>query len=212
MLGTKPLSANQPLYAPTSRFAVVGPHVLGIEGGYSNNMADKGGETNHGVSLRFLKLEGKIDLNQDGFADFDLDFDGDIDGADIRALTAQQSLNLFFHCFWDRYDLANLPKPIDAAIFDQAVNGGATAAFKMLQSSLNRMALAPSDLTVDGIWGNQSKARVGYAMRQAHGVETLLNNYRQAAEARYNAIARADSSQVVFLKGWVARARRLGDV
>ncbi len=203
---------DTPQYAAGSRFETVAKHVLGIEGGFSDNASDRGGTTNHGISLRFLRAEGKFDLDHNGHPDLDLDFDGDLDGHDIRLLTAQQSLNLFYLCFWHRFDLDRLPVPIDGAVFDQAVNGGAVAAVKMLQRALNRLAVASGDLKVDGVLGNQTIGRVFTAGRVRQGYGSLVMAYRQEAEARYNAIVRADSSQVVNLAGWVARARRLGDV
>ncbi|ESQ78493.1 glycoside hydrolase family 108 protein [Asticcacaulis sp. YBE204] len=199
---------NKPMYPVGGRFARLAKDVLGIEGGHANHAADKGGETNYGISLRFLKLEGKIDLNSDGFADFDLDFDGDIDGADIRLLTPVQAGNLFYRCFWNRAEMADLPQPIDGAVLDQAVNGGIVASVKMLQKALNRLVIG-ADLVVDGNLGPKTKQRVLAAKPQ---MNRLIFNYRQEAEARYNELVRLDSTQVVFLDGWVKRARRLGHV
>ena len=62
-----------------SRFDTAFRHLLGEEGGYVNHPADRGGATNWGISLRFLKAEGKIDANRDGRHDLDLDMDGDMD-------------------------------------------------------------------------------------------------------------------------------------
>ena len=206
-----PLSTNDPLYPKGSRYETVARRVLVIEGGLANFKADKGGVTKYGISLRFLVGEGKIDRNKDGFADFDLDMDGDIDAADIKALTQQQALNLFYECFWRRLDLDRLPKPVDGAIFDQAVNGGTVAAVKLLQKACNRINIG-MDLTVDGGLGRITAARVGQIARMQNGLNALLEAYRQEAELRYNAIVRADPSQVTFLKGWVRRAKELGNV
>jgi len=200
-----------PEYPIGSRYETVARGVLGIEGGLAALGADHGGITNLGISLRFLITEGKIDANHDGFADYDLDMDGDIDGADIRLLTPSHALNLFWRCFWRRLDLDRLPVPIDGAVFDQAVNGGTFAAVKMLQLALNQFHLG-MDLTVDGQLGRITAARVGQIARQQGGMAQLVKLYRDQAEARYRAIVRADPSQSVFLDGWISRARRLGNV
>ncbi|WP_083811379.1 glycoside hydrolase family 108 protein [Asticcacaulis biprosthecium] len=200
-----------PRFLASSRFAVVARHVLGIEGGHVNHKADPGGETNHGISLRFAIAEGRLDLNGDGLRDLDLDMDGDIDGADIRALTPDMALNLFYECFWRRLDLDRLPRPIDGAVFDQAVNGGLVAAVRMLQVALNRCDSVRTHLAEDGVLGRMTAAAAWIAQRSGEG-PYLLAQYRREAETRYNEIVRRNSSQVLFLKGWVARARRLGDV
>ena len=98
-------TATRAATAGDRRFAAVVRHVLGIEGGHSNDAADRGGETNFGISLRFLKAEGRLDLNGDGIADYDLDMDGDIDGADIRLLSPDDAVALYRRCFWDRLGL-----------------------------------------------------------------------------------------------------------
>jgi lysozyme family protein len=204
-----PLSVNTPLYPAGGRFAFVASHVLGLEGGHADHPNDRGGETQFGISLRFLKAEGAIDLNHDRYADFDLDFDGDIDGADVRALTRQQALNLYYHCFWARLKLDRLPKYIDAAVFDQAVNGGAVAAVKLLQKTVNRLNIRP--VAVDGVLGPQTINAV-MALVDNACADDIIWRYRQEAENRYNDIVRADYSQVVFIRGWAARARQLGSV
>src|SRR5690606_11980744 len=102
--------------------------------------------------------------DRDGFADFDLDFDGDIDGADIRLLTPDQAIALYRRCFWDRFAYDQLLRPIDGAMFDQAVNGGAAAAGKILQRALNRVTgevrLNGRPLVVDGVIGDITRQRL----------------------------------------------------
>ncbi len=143
------------LYAADARFLTVAKHVVGVsEGGKANHKADHGGATNMGISLRFLKTEGLIDANHDGFADFDLDFDHDIDVDDINALTADEALSLYYRCFWRRLDLGRLPVHIDAAVFDQAINGGSVASVKMLQRAINR--LISGGVVEDGIMGRMT--------------------------------------------------------
>lgn len=198
---------------PSDRFRTIARHVLGIEGGHSNDPVDRGGETKHGVSLRFLVAEGKIDLNRDGFADFDLDMDGDIDGADIRLLTPAHAIDLFDRCFWTRFRLDRLPAPLDGAVFDQAVNGGGVAAVKMLQRALNRLLPEFPPIAVDGRLGPVTHNRVATALRTTGvGVRALLSIYRSEAANRYRQICNADTSQRKYLNGWLKRAAALGNV
>jgi lysozyme family protein len=197
------------------RFRAAGGRVLGIEGGHVNDPSDRGGETKYGVSLRFLVSEGKVDLDGDGFADFDLDMDGDIDGADIRALKPNDALSLFHRCFWKRLGCDDLPAPLGEAMFDQGVNGGLTAARKLLQRALNAAsACVPAHtapLLVDGQIGPATRALCDLVLAAPGcGMSLLIQEYREAAADRYRAIVAADPSQQRFLKGWLRRAAELG--
>lgn len=204
------LSAQIPLFPRGGRFEAVVNHVLEIEGGFVDHKHDKGGATKYGISLRFLQSGGVIDQNLDGYKDFDLDFDGDIDGADIRKLNLLQAQNLYFKYFWEKYNCQHLPKPIDAAVFDQAVNGGGVAAIKLLQKALNK--IGGIFVRVDGQFGPETRAAINKISNDKLLITQLLIHYRIAAGARYADIAAKNPSQKVFLKGWMRRAGRLGDV
>ncbi len=189
------------------RYAQVARSVLRIEGGHSNDPADRGGETQYGVSLRFLKAAGEIDANRDGFGDLDLNFDTVLDGRDIRLLTPEIATDLFQDHFYIRPGFWNLAAPYDAAMFDQAVHGGTTAAIKILQRALNRRLTAK--LAVDGQLG----AKTARAFWNAIGGRgELIEAIRDEAAQRYLAIIAADPSQAKYRKGWLRRARELGRV
>ena len=188
------------------------------EGGLADYPADRGGVTKYGISLRFLKAEGAIDLDADGFADFDLDFDGDIDGADVRLLRWGDAVYLYHRCFWQRLDADSFAEPIGEMLFDQAVNGGIAAARKLLQRSINAclrkapMARTrPAFLKVDGAIGEVTLAALLWVLGYpALGMPALIAAFREVAADRYRAIAAADPSQKRFLKGWLNRAEALG--
>ncbi|RHW17181.1 hypothetical protein D1610_11570 [Sphingomonas gilva] len=200
------------VWAWSRRFGVAFDRLLGVEGGHVNDPVDRGGETKYGISLRFLASEGRIDLDADGIADFDLDMDGDIDGADIRKLTIGDARYLYHRCFWRRLDIELLPRPIGEMVFDQAVNGGARAAGKMLQQSINALLFAGQPkLVVDGVIGPATRSELAQLLEQPHpGMPGLVGAFRDAAKLRYRAIASADPSQNRFLKGWLRRADELG--
>lgn len=203
------VSLSQPQYVQGSRFDAIIKHIVGIEGGFNDIRQDKGGATKYGISLRFLKDEGKIDANRDGFKDFDLDFDGDIDGQDVRRLTPVMAKNLYFECFWKRYNMDRLPFPIDGAVLDQAINGGGVAAVKCLQRALNDLPLG-FKVTEDGILGPMTSDAV--SMAQSAFGRKLIDRYRVQVANRYRAIVAADKSQKIFLNGWLRRASELGNV
>ncbi|MEA3264172.1 MAG: glycosyl hydrolase 108 family protein [Pseudomonadota bacterium] len=200
-----------------SRYLAAFDHLMQVEGGYVNDPVDRGGETKFGISLRFLIGEGQIDLDGDGAADFDLDMDGDIDGADIRKLTLGDAKFLYHRCFWQRGQMAMLPRPLGEAVFDQAVNGGMVAAGKLLQRAVNTCLLSvkytpkPVALKIDGQIGQATRKAVMFVLRfPGLGMPALVDTYRSAAAQRYRSIVANNPPQKRFLKGWLARAEDLG--
>ncbi|WP_448660324.1 glycoside hydrolase family 108 protein [Sphingomonas sp. CJ99] len=193
--------------------------VIRIEGGYVNHPADRGGETKNGVSLRFLVAEGKVDKDFDGVWDFDLDMDGDIDGADIRALTVTDAKWLFQSCFWLRLDCESFAAPIGEMMFDQGVNGGLMAARRLLQRAVNICLFKPQAGAPDRPAMLEQDADIGPLTRDALdwvikrpglGMPAMIAAYREAAADRYRGIVAVNPSQSVFLKGWLRRAAELG--
>lgn len=201
------------------RYVAAVAELLDIEGGFVDDPADHGGATKYGISLRFLKAEGAFDQDGDGFAEFDLNFDGDIDGLDIRALTKADARVLYHRCFWLKVGAEQLPAPLGEALFDQAVNGGLTAAGKLLQRAVNHClmeaakigATPPALLKVDGAIGRTTLDAVLWVLRYpGQGMARLIEAYRDAVRERYRQIAARFPSQKKFLRGWLARAERLG--
>ena len=111
-----------------------------------------------------------------------------------------------------------LPRPLGEMLFDQGVNGGRVAAIKLLQRALNTLLLnahyatkRPSPLVVDGQFGPASREAVQWVLRNpAQGMPALIDMYREAVRERYRSIVRRNPSQQRFLRGWLARAERLG--
>lgn len=197
----------------SQRFADAFNELLGIEGGFVDDPVDRGGATKYGISLRFLKSEGAFDDDGDMIADFDLDFDGDIDGQDIRRLTVGDARYLYLRCFWNRLDCESLPKPIGEMLFDQGVNGGNFAARKLLQQALN-ICLSETRfhlLTVDGAIGQRTRDAVQLVLGHKRlGTARLVEAFREVVRDRYREIVRRNPSQKKYLRGWLARAERLG--
>jgi lysozyme family protein len=201
----------------SSRYAIAVTDLLKTEGGFVDDKSDRGGTTKYGISLRFLVSEGKIDLDEDGRADFDLDGDGDIDGFDIRLLTRGDAKFLYHHCFWKRMDCDNLPRPVGEMMFDQGVNAGIGSARRLLQLAINRCltraASAPPQLKVDGAIGKRTLDAMNWVLRWGSlGMPALTDAFRVEVRLRYRAIAERDPSQKKYLKGWLARADRLGRI
>lgn len=203
----------------TPRYLAAFGELLKTEGGFVDDPADRGGATKYGISLRFLKAEGAFDEDGDGIAEFDIDMDGDIDGADIRRLTVADARVLYRKCFWDRIEADRLPRPLGEMVFDQAVNGGLVAARKLLQRAINtclirasNIASRPALLHTDGVLGEVTWSALRWVLLRSTnlGMPALAQAYREAAEERYRNIVFRNPSQKRFLNGWVRRARELG--
>lgn len=209
---SEPLEITVRGYSERYRAAV--DREIGIEGGLSDDPVDRGGTTQYGVSLRFLVAEGKIDLDHDGLADFDLDMDGDIDGRDIRLLTKGDAVWIYSAFFWKPLRCEEWDKPLGEMLFDQGINGGLVAAKKLFQRAINACNAHVSDaprLAVDGLLGSRTVLAEHEVLEHPGlGIQALAEAYREEARKRYRAIAAADPSQRRFLKGWLARADALG--
>lgn len=87
-------------------------HVIGIEGGYSNDPKDPGGETKYGVSKRAYPDE------------------------DIKNLSIERAKIIYRMDYWNKIKGDDLPYPLNMFVFDAAVNQGIVPAIDMLQKTL----------------------------------------------------------------------------
>ena len=117
--------------------------VLKHEGGFTEGRGDPGGTTNYGISLRYARGQGSL---------FDLDGDGDVDRDDILLVTPEKASIAYRDWFWRDVRGDELPPGVDLAIFDFAVNSGASRAIRETQMALG--------LQVDGVLGPVTMAAI----------------------------------------------------
>ena len=91
-------------------FDIAFDRLMGHEGGYSNDPADPGGETNWGISKRSYPA------------------------VDIKNLTREGAKAIYLRDFWS--PLADADAAIKFQVFDFAVNGGMTVAVRKLQAAV----------------------------------------------------------------------------
>lgn len=108
------------------QFVIVMQRVLGHEGGYVNNPADPGGETNWGISKRSYSK------------------------VDIKNLTRNQAIAIYYRDFWVKIRGDELTKSTftDGAAYqlcDAAVNSGPPQAIRFMQRALG--------VADDGVFG-----------------------------------------------------------
>jgi lysozyme family protein len=174
----------------------VAAQIVAREGGYVNDPDDPGGATNYGVTVGTMKAL-RLDLNKDGR----------IDAADVRALTRAQAQQIFVEHYFKRPRLAELPESVQASVFDMYVNAG-TNAVKILQRLVARMGFAA---TADGIVGPWTIAAVRDAAASAP--DHFADAYGIARRNYYYALAdqRPASRKYARTKaggkgGWITRA------
>lgn len=88
-------------------------HLLLMEGGYSNNHADNGGETKWGISKASYP------------------------NLDIANLTRAEAIDIYHRDYWEKICGDDLPAPVAFILFDMAVNHGVGLSVKMLQACLH---------------------------------------------------------------------------
>jgi lysozyme family protein len=90
--------------------------IFEMEGGYSANPSDPGGETQWGISKR-------------NYPDID-----------IKALTKDTARQIYLHDYWNYCQCDNLPHGVDLMVFDMAVNQGPPTAVMLLQRTVGAKA------------------------------------------------------------------------
>jgi hypothetical protein len=174
---------------PGNRLALAMDYVLASEGGYVNHQADRGGPTNIGISLRFLR---SIDAD-----DADINGDDRVDIQDVKSMSLEQASGLYKKYFYEPCRIDEFHnEQLAIKFFDMAVNLGPGTATKLLQ----------------GVLGVQRTGKVGVttlAAVNAHDGAQTLKELQAALETHYRTIADNNPSQKVFLEGWLKRARRM---
>jgi lysozyme family protein len=170
--------------------------IVAREGGFVDDPDDPGGATKHGVTIGTLRRLG-----------LDLDGDGDVDKADVHAVTPEIATDLFVEHYFERPGIAGLPKALHPTVFDMYVNAGANAV-RILQTLLRDMGFG---IAVDGVIGPQTLGAARAADAQAPGhlpdaYGIARRNYyyrigdRRAASRKY--ARRRDGGK----GGWILRA------
>lgn len=164
--------------------------VLEHEGGWNDTPGDRGGETNFGISLRFLKAEG-LTPAEIGLPNFE-------PGA-LKVLTRGTAEALYRRFFWDRGHLHTIVDQAAATkVFDVTVNAGHRRAALLAQAACEKLGVPVAH---DGILGPATVA----AINRLHP-QTFVNAVCDAQAAFYHHLIEADPTQRKFLNGWLRRA------
>ena len=151
--------------------------VLKNEGGYVNHPADRGGPTNWGITQRVYEAYKGRPVTIE----------------EMKRMPRTEAIAIYKKNYWDKVGGDSIKYYATAFIlFDQAVNRGVGAVIKQAQSILG--------VTVDGGVGPKTLAALN-----AVPDTVFIPRFLQAAEQSYRNIVANNSSQSVFLNGWLKR-------
>lgn len=166
----------------TDGFDAALAHVLSLEGGYSNDLADPGGPTCRGITLS--TLAGHLGETLDASSHVRLT-------RKLRQLTESEIAAIYRQRYWLRASCHLLPVPIALMHFDAAVNQGPGRAIRFLQASAGAV--------VDGEVGPET---LGLCRRA--DVAKTIERYAEARRDAYRRLATFPR----FGRGWLSRVEK----
>ncbi|MEM6889095.1 MAG: holin-associated N-acetylmuramidase [Pseudomonadota bacterium] len=174
----------------------IATEIIRREGGFVNDPDDPGGATNFGVTIHTMRALG-----------LDIDRDGTVTVADVRALSREQAIEIFEKHYFEKPLIALLPSALQAAVFDMYVNAGANAV-KILQRLLNDLG---HQLALDGVLGPKTISAAQEAYQR--GAQEIVDAYAIARRNYYFRIADRRSASRKYARtragakgGWIKRA------
>ena len=156
------------------------PFIFKWEGGWSNHKNDKGGATNMGVTIATWKRHG-YDKNRDGV----------IDVKDLKLITKEDAVRIL-RIYWNKWKADQINNQSIANILVDWVWGSGANGIKIPQRILG--------VKQDGIVGPKTIEAIN-----KYEQKTLFDKIHKAREQYFRDICRRDSTQYVFLNGWLNR-------
>jgi len=164
---------------------------VGLEGRYSNNPADSGGETMFGITVRVARANG---------------YAGPMDQMPID--TARE---IYKKQYWDLLKLDQivvLSEKVADELFDTGVNCGVAVAGKFFQRALNvfnKKGFMYADVMADGVVGPVTVAAFRLFMnnRGEQGEKVMLKALNGLQAARYIDLAEEREKDEEFVFGWI---------
>lgn len=166
--------------------------VLAVEGGYVNDPADAGGETNWGVTVAVARQNGYTGAMRD-----------------MPKETAREIYRNRYVVEPGFAAIATVSEAIAAELVDTGVNMGQVVAGRFLQRALNALnngATAYADVTVDGRVGpaTMTALRRYLQARGKPGEVVMLRALNALQGARYIELAEARPANERFVYGWMS--------
>lgn len=173
----------------SSKFDDAFVHVVGIEGKYSNDPKDSGGETMYGITLDVARSFGY--------------------GGRMQDLPLATAKEIYKRRYWEALNLEVMPTEIAKELFDTGVNLGVAAAGTFLQrclNALNRQQSDYPDVVVDGVVGPKTIAALNAYLdvRKRLGVRVLLVAMNCLQGEFYISLVERREKDERFLFGWLS--------
>lgn len=165
--------------------------VIGREGRYSNNPADRGGETMWGITIAVARANGYA--------------------GPMRDMPRETAKDIYYKRYVQGPGFAaimTVSEPIAEELVDTGVNMGPSVASMFLQkclNGLNRQGKDYNDIIEDGDVGQATlnALRAYIRTRGAEGVTVMLKALNCLQGARYIELARGRGANETFLYGWL---------
>lgn len=172
--------------------AIIGA-TLAVEGGYVNNPADPGGETNLGITKKVAVQHGYT--------------------GPMRALPRDVATSIYYQDYLVKPGFAPLVEidaPVAEELFDTTVNMGAPRPSRWFQQSIVELGVP---IAVDGKVGASTIAAYRVVQKTAGASQAcrqMLDKLDAKQKAEYVRLVRVNPRLRAFYKGWVAH--RIGNV
>lgn len=172
--------------------------VIDREGGYVDDPADSGGETNYGITLLQARAYGYT--------------------GPMKSLPRALAFAIYKDLYWTKPGFGyvyNTMPDLAAELLDTGVNMGVGTASKFLQRALNLLNNGGKDypdIVADGRIGKLTLYVLNqFKLKRGDMAEKVLLRLMEAQQAvRYMEIAENNPSQEKFEYGWIAN--RVGDI
>ncbi len=103
--------------------------------------------------------------------------------------------------FWSPWYARLSTNDVAKRVFDEAVNGGAKTAVRMLQLAVNNVSTQAT--SVDGVWGPKTVDD-----SNACNQEELVQTFITVRRAHYRSIAASNPADARYLAAWLERASK----
>ena len=164
-------------------------NTIGIEGGYTNDPTDAGGETNFGITISTARIYGYT--------------------GDMKDLPLDTAKAIYKQNYWDinRLDeIVNLSPSLAIELFDSGVNVGVKTPIKWLQQGLNVLSRNNTlfhHIDTDGLIGQGTISTL--ALLNPTDLDILFKIVNIYQGYYYLSICTTNSSQEKFIRGWLKR-------
>lgn len=161
--------------------------IIAVEGGYTNDPSDSGGETNYGITIAVAREYGYT--------------------GPMKDMPKQVAFDIYEKKYWSINkldDIEKLSEKIAEEIADTGVNQGVGTAAKYLQRSLNVLNLEGKlypDLIVDGQIGKGTIEALQKYLQEREEI-VLLRMLNALQGAFYVTLAEKRAKDEKFIYGW----------